>query len=227
MAAVAARRPHRGGIGGRHGCGDVRAFHTVSSSADPDQADGHEPRPSVTIRQRARRAAVVGPVVGPTMTPTTGVRIGLLLGCASRLRSGRPSSAHALRDGARFVRSRLGASSCATGSATSACPTAQCRLRIAQPPSPTSAAAVCATTQGHVRAIRSPTDVPAGDSRRTPEASWSGLPNRGRACGRADHDPDHAPCVPIVTVVGLSWSVVRSGPAGFLKVSNIRSDLGV
>lgn len=49
----------------------------------------------------------------------------------------------------------------------------------------------------------------------------------GRGHGRADHDPDHGLRVPIVTVVGGPWSVVRSGPAGFLKVSNIRSDLGV
>ncbi|GDY70048.1 hypothetical protein SAV14893_094410 [Streptomyces avermitilis] len=41
----------------------------------------------------------------------------------------------------------------------------------------------------------------------------------GRGCGWADHEPDHGFCVPIVTVVGGSWSVVGSGLAGFLKVS--------
>ncbi|GHE34439.1 hypothetical protein GCM10017771_52060 [Streptomyces capitiformicae] len=41
----------------------------------------------------------------------------------------------------------------------------------------------------------------------------------GRGCGRGDHGPDHGLCVPIVTVVGGSWSVVGSGSTGFLKVS--------
>jgi hypothetical protein len=49
-------------------------FHAVSSPADPDQTGGHEPRPSVTIRQRSRRAAVVGLMVGPT-TGLSPVRI--------------------------------------------------------------------------------------------------------------------------------------------------------
>ncbi|OQD51776.1 hypothetical protein BM536_038210 [Streptomyces phaeoluteigriseus] len=51
----------------------------------------------------------------------------------------------------------------------------------------------------------------------------SGLPvavrGHGGVCGRADHDPDHGFRVSIVTVVGGSWSVVRSGAPGFLKVS--------
>ncbi|KAF2774891.1 hypothetical protein STPH1_7078 [Streptomyces sp. OM5714] len=49
----------------------------------------------------------------------------------------------------------------------------------------------------------------------------------GRVCGRADHGSDHGLRVPIVTVVGGSWSVVGSGPAGSLKVRNSCSDLGV
>jgi hypothetical protein len=47
----------------------------------------------------------------------------------------------------------------------------------------------------------------------------SGLPVAVRGYGRADHDPHHGFRVSIVTVVGGSWSVVRSEAAGFLKVS--------
>jgi hypothetical protein len=45
------------------------------------------------------------------------------------------------------------------------------------------------------------------------------LASRGRGCGRGDHERGHGFCVPIVTVVGPSWSVVGSGPTGFLKAN--------
>lgn len=47
-------------------------FHDVSSPADPDQPDDHQPRPSVTIRQHAQWAAVVGLMDGPTTLPSRG-----------------------------------------------------------------------------------------------------------------------------------------------------------
>ncbi|WP_159029158.1 hypothetical protein [Streptomyces viridochromogenes] len=43
----------------------MREIHAGSSPVDADHSGGHNPRPPITIRQHARRAAMVGCVVGP------------------------------------------------------------------------------------------------------------------------------------------------------------------
>ncbi len=77
---------------------------------------------------------------------------------------------------------------------------------------PRSVGDLCLRIPGLVRPVPRPHHPPGGDRFRRARSPPLG---RGRAYGRADHGL----CVPIVTVVGDSWSVVWSGYAGFLKVS--------
>lgn len=216
--ATAAHRARRGAAaGGREGKG-VRAFHAVSSSAGPDQADGHESRPSVTIRQRGLLAAVVGAVVGPT----TPCRQRCAVVAQPRLRSLRWRCAIGLRNRSRVVRSRVACSGCAVWPGEPdvllrrvGCADAQAApARVWWCPSAYSGTALAGVRQAGASAS-------VGGCRRTTRSAPTG-PGRphGRVCGRADHDPDHGLRVPIVTVVGVSWLVVGSGPAGFLKVIN-------
>jgi hypothetical protein len=194
----------------------VREIHAVSSPGTPDQAGGHSPRPPVTIRQHAHSSAVVGLMVGPTTAaaPVFGVD------AQPRLRNeGGPRCAGgcATRPGSCAVglctrlRTADGAGQpwgCAPGTA---CATAQPR----PPPGRRHAPDLSAAPR-----LCCPCLVPAPHS--PPRPLGSGLPGvqgRGRGCGRGDHESDHGFCIPIVTVVGPSWSVVGSGPAGFLKVS--------
>jgi hypothetical protein len=199
----------------------VGEIHSVSSPGAPDQADGHSPRPPVTIRQHAHWAGVVRLMVGPT----TGLPRCQPKDAQSRLRSG--SVAH-------------GPVGCATvpGPAHSAC-AADCAQRTsavdvglrtrpsrAQPglprtPSwsrrgPDPSAASPSVPPGLAGPVARPHRL-HGDIRfrraRSPSGAVVG------AVVWADHDADHGLCVPIVTVVGGSWSVVGSGSAGCLKVS--------
>lgn len=214
--ATAARRAHRGEAVDGHGCAGVRAFHAVSSSADPDQADGHEPRPSVTIRQRGLLAAVVDVMVGPTVPAWHAAqwvrasiaqpRLGVAQsGCAA----GRGSCAFGLRSAVAQYGRESPISSCARSDVRMCRPPSpmwQWLLRMRVRRWPRCGERVCAVARRGVGGHRGE----HGSSHGT----------RGRACGGADHDPDHGLRIPIVTVVGVSWSVVRSGTAGFLKVSN-------
>lgn len=218
---MAALRARRGGAAGGAEGGSVRVFHSVSSLADPDHESGHQPRPLVTIRQHGRLAAVVGLMVGPTTRlPPDEVR---------SVR--RPIAQHRAVDAQRcWVTGRR---SCAVGLRDAA---AQCdRSRLFS-----SCAGSAAELRTLWRAVGcayvcGSSDRRAGDSdcRRPGGSGWTECPvldrrmSRGRACGRAAHDPDHGLRVLIVTVVGGPWSVVRSGLASCLEVSTIRSDLGV
>ncbi len=218
---TAAHRARRGGAAGGPGRGGVRVFHGVSSPADPDQADGHEPRPSVTIRQRSRLAAMVGPttrlqagrpvIAQPTAQPQGRCAIGL------RNRPAQPAW------GSCAVESRWGG--CAVRPGLPDLLLRRSVSRTAQASVTVLPASVCASVSGPCgraacdrTAVAGPGNVcrtrwPAARSRQT----------HGRGHGRPDHDPDHGRRVPIVTMVGGSWSVVRSGSTGFLKVSNYTS----
>jgi hypothetical protein len=84
--------------------------HAVSSLADPDQADGHQPRPSVTIRQRSRLAAVVGLMVGATTPFGWGLMRGAPPDCAApggqlRSEAAQPVEGRAQSGGAERLRS--------------------------------------------------------------------------------------------------------------------------
>ncbi len=213
------------------GCA-VGVFHAVSSPVGPDQTGGHDPRPSVTIRQRSHRAAVVGVMAGPTTRRSPVCR-------RSEIPAAQPGPW--LRNRSRIVRSRRARCGCAVRPGSCDSSGAQARYPTAQVPFGARASYVCASvSRGLVAARRVAAPQPAPAARSPQPAARSraecaGLGDRsdvrgavrGRACGRAHHDPDHGLRSPFVTVVGLSWSVVGSGPTGFLEVSNIRSDQGV
>jgi hypothetical protein len=199
----------------------VGVGHTDSSFAAPDQGDGHEPRPSVTIRQRSRPGAVVGLAVGPATTPSP-VRAERL---RTRLRNWRDGRcAIGLRNRLRILPGRDAWSGCAVGPqglrssgaqvgmarcAGARCGLGCCRLRI---------------VAGRWRAARGCSGALARRGRRAWIAprcpALHRTAGRGRGRGRCDQGPDHGVRVPIVTLVGAWWSVVGSGSAGFLKVSN-------
>ncbi len=206
--ARAAHRARRGEAAGGPGCAGVRVFHVVISPAGPDQAGGHEPRPSATIRQRSRLAAVVGLMVGPTThlqlwrsavaPPTAQPRTGFAQsGCAT----GRGSCAVELcRTAAQSARAFMIFSCAGSGGPLRRCLAGPGRLPSAH-----------RNLGLGGRAARDRTVVAApGNARRTRWPVDSRRLTHGRACGRPDHDPDHGLRVPIVTMVG-GWV----GGAGF------------
>jgi hypothetical protein len=213
----------------------VRVFHVVSSPADPDQADGHEPRPSVTIRQHSRLAAVVGLMVGPTTHLQPGRSAVAQPGCAAP--SGRCAAdcaapngccANGLRNRSKILCSRLRRGrlrSRRVSDLSCAGLSGALRRRLSRPGRlPSAHRCPGPVAERHLIARGSPH---GGIVRRVRGPVASARLIHGWGHGWADHDPNHGLRVPIVTVVGGSWSVVGSGSTGFLKVSNIRSDLGV
>lgn len=138
-------------------------------------------------------------------------------GCASHCAAPDGRCAIGVRNQPRVVRSRLVRGGCATGARAPDLLLRRAGSRTAQVPHEIRMTCSCAWACGSVaygaRGHPAPARRPRADAMPFPR------PSRGWACGRADHDPDHGLRVPIVTVVGPSWSVVGSGPAGFLKVS--------
>lgn len=206
-------------------CAGVRGFCADGSHADPGRACGHEPRPTDTIRQRSRPTAVVRLMVGPDHgSPAESCAQGVRPDCAAS----DGCCSLELRNRPAVVRSRTALTGCATGRVLPRLVVCKLGCRTAQTlPRPLAATGCALVEECRGRAAqRSPLRpsaqrAEAAGTRRWPARGWP------VARGRADHGPDHGLCVPIVTVVGGPWSVVGSGPAGFLKVRSIRSDLGV
>lgn len=218
---TAAHRARRGAAAGGPGRGGVRVFHGVSSPADPDHADGHEPRPSVTIRQRSRLAAMVGLMVGPT-TRLQPMRPVIAQPTAQPWKGVAQSSC---ATGLGILRSRVALGRLRSPPGLPDLPLSRSISRTAQASDTARPASICASVSGPCGRAARDRSAFAGqvNVRRTRWPAARSSQTHGRGHGRADHDPDHGLRVPIVTMVGGSWSVVGSGSTGFLKVSNYPS----
>lgn len=217
--ATAAHRAHRGGAAGGHGCGGVREFHLVSSPAGPDQADGHQPRPSVTIRQRSPLAARGRGHGRADHASPAPARLWLRRPIAQP----RPGGAQiGLRNRSRFVRSQVAECGCAVRPAAPVVLLRRAGCRNAQAPAATRAVRLRNGVRGWPRC-----------------GMWASLRSSDGGCGRQVELPptDGQPVVgavvgPTMTSTRASYphrdrgrglvvgGRVGSGSPGFLKVSN-------